>query len=252
MSIQYKTYPIYIDGGTFKDDVISVVSKPKHVTDYETAVSNVLDTIIKRTNGVGQILFNAFPTEKKIIIYPYSENDCNAFQRDTFLEAGDAKVSFSPAMWKVGGRCANSFAKGGTEDEVLLHELLHAYRAVRGTADMTEFYKPKKMYDTIEEFFAIVITNIYMSENGKTQFRRDHSGFGTLPAEWSTSEGFLKENDFFYWIEKIWFTEPQVTGMIAAMTTPFNPFRAYKDWLQCKVGALKNRQYGLNLTPPFR
>lgn len=259
MSIQYKTYPIYIDGGTLTDDIISIVSKPASVADYETAVTSILDTISNRTNGVGQILLNSLPPDKTIYISPYTEiqaairGQCNALGGDAiFLERGNGRISFSPAMWKTGGVCSGGTGLGKEEDEILLHELLHAFRAVRGTADKTSFYKPEKMYHDIEELFAILITNIYMSEKGKTKFRRDHVGFGELPAKWSTSEGFMKDQDFFYWVEKFWFAEPQFVGMISAMQIPFNPFRVYKDWIKGKVGALKTNPYGLNLTPQFR
>lgn len=258
MSIQFKTYSVYIDGSTLTDDIISIVSKPKGVVDYEKAVESVLDTLIKRTNGIGQILLNCLPADKQIIISPYTDlhasisGNCNAIGGDaSFLERGDGRVYFTPSIWQSGGFCFNAKANGATDDEILLHELLHAYQGVRGTMDKTKLFKPKKMYDTVAELFAILITNIYMSENGKTKLRRDHNGFGELPAEWSTSEGFLKDQDFFYWVEKFWFTEPQLVGMIAASPVKFNPFRAYKDWLMGKVGALKNKQYGLNLSPQF-
>lgn len=252
MSIQYKNYPIKIDGGSFTDDIISLYEKPAGVADFEKAITSVLDTITKRPFGVGQLLFNALPKDKSIIIFPYSESDCNAYARETVIfEGGNARVSFSPNMWQTGGKCANKYANGKNEDEVLLHELLHAYRMVRGTSSQVSLNKTDKNYDDIEELFAILVTNVYMSENGKTKFRRDHHGFAALPNKWATSEKFINDQDFSYWVEKFWFTEVPFVPMLATLSAPFNPFRAYKEQLTNRVQSMKNRQYNMNLTPRF-
>ena len=47
-------------------------------------------------------------------------------------------------------------------------------------------------YDNEEEFFAILVVNIFMSEQGKTVPRADHHGTSNALAEnLSSSEGFL-------------------------------------------------------------
>lgn len=248
MSIQYKTYPIKIDGGSVLDDVIGIFSKPAAVDSYEKAVTSVLDKLTTRSFGVGRILFNFLSKDKTIIIVPYKEAKCNAFARDSIpvLDSGDAIVTFSPATFNTkGGICSETYKDGigMEEDEALLHELLHAFRIIRGTFNQVALYKQDKMYGNSEELFAILITNMYMSENGKTVLRKDHTGFSALPQKWSTTETFMQDRDFFYWVERFWSEERQLAGMLSNLPAPFNPFRFYKEWLTNKVGIQKMRQY---------
>jgi hypothetical protein len=74
--------------------------------------------------------------------------------------------------------------------EVLLHELVHGLRQERGQLHNERFRPFGRLvqnYDTIEEFYAIVIANIYRSENGQRVLRADH-GSGAL--SWPlTSDG---------------------------------------------------------------
>jgi hypothetical protein len=74
-------------------------------------------------------------------------------------------------------------------DNVLVHELVHALRYMRGVLNMVPTLD--KEYDNEEEFFAILVANIYMSETGRTLFLASHHSYDALPAELSTSEGFL-------------------------------------------------------------
>src|SRR5262249_48643053 len=45
-----------------------------------------------------------------------------------------------------------------------------------------------------EEYFAILVQNIYASEKGMTLLRRDHKGWAAQQEPLSTSEGFLGLN----------------------------------------------------------
>ena len=60
---------------------------------------------------------------------------------------------------------------GNAPDEVLYHELVHASRLVNGVYDRVPV---NQKYDDEEEYLAIVLTNIYMSEKGQWRFVGDH------------------------------------------------------------------------------
>lgn len=60
-------------------------------------------------------------------------------------------------------------------DEILVHELTHALRARRGVIDRRTVPKQSR-YGTYEEFFAIVVANIYRSEIGRKGVRNDNHG----------------------------------------------------------------------------
>lgn len=236
MSVTYKAYPVKIDGSSVLGDILSLpFGTSDDAKNYEAAVTAVLDTLCSRAGGVGQRVMAALPKDKTIVIVPYDGNggSCNAWANDaTIFERGQARVCFSPATWKVGGICkaTESAGIGNGSDEILLHEFLHAYRKVRGTYNRAPFkVSPDKLYDDIEELWAILLTNIYMSEKGAAKFRRDHAGFAELPAKWATSESFMRDPDFFKWIEFFWIREGTLLANIATSSTaPFNPLKAYK------------------------
>jgi len=75
------------------------------------------------------------------------------------------------------------------KDDQLLHELVHAMREGRG--QLNQVPTENSDYDNEEEFFAILIANIYLSEQGKKFLRADHHGFAVLSADLNSSEKFL-------------------------------------------------------------
>ncbi len=62
---------------------------------------------------------------------------------------------------------------GGRPDEVLLHELFHSLRMAVGF-NLCLFMRDG--YDTIEEFYSILVTNTYRSECGYSILRANHNG----------------------------------------------------------------------------
>lgn len=81
------------------------------------------------------------------------------------------------------------FAQNRGPDDTLVHELVHALRDVRG--QLLQVPTRSKNYDNEEEFFAILVQNVYASEKGMTILRHDHHGNAALPSRLSTSEKFL-------------------------------------------------------------
>ena len=62
---------------------------------------------------------------------------------------------------------------GVQADEVLFHELVHITRMIRGRETHTQV--DGGGYGNIEEYFATVITNVYMSDKGLIAARRRHA-----------------------------------------------------------------------------
>jgi Effector protein len=62
---------------------------------------------------------------------------------------------------------ARSSGPGSDPDEVLYHELVHATRYLRGVLSL----KPMAGYKNEEEYLAVVVTNIYLSDKGLTALR---------------------------------------------------------------------------------
>ena len=119
------------------------------------------------------------------------------------------------------GMCAQQ------EDEILLHEMVHALRDMQG---LTNHVPTAWLYKDEEEFLAIVVANVYISKKtGKNNLlRRDYRRVGPLEAPWNTSDGFLKDEKnrtvLEYYV-KFW--QP-VFDQLGKVDTVFNPFRKVK------------------------
>jgi hypothetical protein len=116
----------------------------------------------------------------------------------------DVILKFVAQDWET----PTSTASLRAADETLLHELVHAYRQTAGLEDSVSLDAPfevlrrgsgsvsqlmtqttastqtkhSQIYNEYEEFVAILITNIYRSENKRVGLRRDHLGGEALLA----------------------------------------------------------------------
>jgi hypothetical protein len=105
-----------------------------------------------------------------------------------------------------------------------------------GQEKLIQFSETNKQYDDVEEFYAILLTNIYMSQRGKTQFRKDHHGGDALGRvapggpDWSTPDGFLSDRTVRRWVSEFCEREESdLAGKLRQVATRFNPIREYLD-----------------------
>ena len=106
---------------------------------------------------------------------------------------------------------------GDDAGEVLLHEFVHALRAMSGR----EIGLPMgRGFDTQEEFFAILVTNIYTSERGRhRQLRADHMSTPLItPRDWRT------DREFQALIRAVRTSHPSLVHRLARVRADFNPF----------------------------
>lgn len=143
---------------------------------YVRSLNNVLDTI--RQSRTGRILLRHIDaTPYPILIYPYWGQQPNAItnvphlsvsgttDNGTRARGARVEIAFHPI------RSADS-SPGGSAHECLFHELAHAYRALTGSErhvlngsnrDDASFGFE---FESIEELFSVILTNIYSSELG--------------------------------------------------------------------------------------
>jgi len=93
----------------------------------------------------------------------------------TWKDVGDGRgasctLEFNPNLFSG----AVSAEPGNAADDVLYHELVHASRYVNGKVDAIPM---DKRYTDAEEFLAIMLANIYISEKGKTKFVGGHRDY---------------------------------------------------------------------------
>jgi hypothetical protein len=88
----------------------------------------------------------------------------------------DTVIRFSPGTFSAPGAPTGP---GTRPDEILLHEMVHGTRQMKGRAVFEQVTGNPGM-DNYEEFAAIVISNVYRSEMKLLQLRKDHAGFAPL------------------------------------------------------------------------
>lgn len=205
-------------------------------------------------NRIGLLLFRHIKrAEKWVRIEPYWSKDDPAFSRkcnaSTFAIATQvaddwygsklrwyySQILFSPDRFGRESPCAEKRRhEGGAvaePHETLFHELVHALRQVwrtrwtgvklgGGLADHTD----------VEEFIAVLVTNIYASCNGKKFLRAGHRGHKRLDPAFVDSFGWFQLGgmtaplvDYFCTANKEFCDE------LAKIEAPHNPIRAFKQ-----------------------
>jgi hypothetical protein len=143
----------------------------------------------------------------------------------------DATLYFTPSMWGYGvkGNCAQYAGAPGTSPSlVLFHELSHAYRAARGTFYPRPTIGTSTSYNNMEEFFAVVLSNVLATdptfETANRMPRADHTGFQPLAAGLSTSKGFVASTPNRNMMKELAKSEPDLFKALRGSKSSFNPF----------------------------
>lgn len=146
----------------------------------------------------------------------------------------DSVVNFTPAMWEFSDVSAafgagNAGGPGVKKDEILLHEMVHGMRQMTGTA-LCAATPDNPGLDTVEEFMAIVISNVYRSELGSADLRADHKGFAKLSADLTDAQKFLDKNkdqptSNLKRMQQLKKEHPRLCENLAKVTAKFNPFK---------------------------
>ncbi len=206
--------------------------------DYFHTVVRLID-LIRHTQTGGAVLEN-IASGSMIRIEPEPEPAACDPESDSFVNhrcevlAAAAVIKFSPHFALPARRrpkpCREVWMEG---DEVLLHEFVHAMRTTHKARDCGRLQGNLKVYDSREEFFAILIENIYRSERklGKAltgnlehpvPLRRDHELGRMVVGE---AKGFNKDTRKLELIFILW-NDRRMEPMcrkIAAVQTAFNP-----------------------------
>jgi hypothetical protein len=134
-------------------------------------------------------------------------------------KGADTVIAFKPEAWGAGGVAGNQ-GPGSAADEILVHELFHADRYVRGVRNSC-FGAPSGWGD-YEEFLGVTICNVFSSET-KRPLRAYHLGFQALPAALATSAAFLAK--FKDYLDPVRSDHPHLFGALKRATgISFNPF----------------------------
>ena len=146
-------------------DEIKSQKQTKESKAYEDKVNGVLEQILKTVPGK-KLLDSMTPTQKVWIVM-YGDEGYAAATLPGILPAdqgGGIRVLFDPDGF-------DSTMEYYTPDDVLFHELIHAYRVGKGKDNR----KAMKEYKTADEFLAIHIQNVYMAYMGRTKYYYSHT-----------------------------------------------------------------------------
>ena len=131
-----------------------------------------------------------------------------------------ASLGKAPGMWGPSSVCTRG--PGSLPDEILLHEIVHGMRA---TAGLLHCQPMGLHYDTEEEFVAVAITNVYMSERGATQLRANHLGFEPLTNVDTFYGGVMEQRQM---IRRLFAQQPQFAHALSCVRAAFNPFTEHR------------------------
>jgi hypothetical protein len=248
-------YRIWIDGG-HNNQKKKVPLTQAQIAHFNFHTARAFEEILKRKTG--RIIVEAIASEGwAVVVMPYWHDDCNSttVARGEMVRGNgpNVLVGFLPDAPCVVDAKTKAFKPGGSPAETLFHELVHAFRFVtekaskrRGPSNVPGSSLKYPEYDTEEDFFAILITNIFSSETGRP-LRAGHDGNEALPPNLSTNQGFLAVEGYARLVRQFGSDHPSVSAQLWNVPSAFNPIaavlsgQAYQRSLEYPAGALGGR-----------
>jgi hypothetical protein len=130
----------------------------------------------------------------------------------------DTEIRFSPNTFTAPGAPTGP---GARPDEILLHEMVHGLRQMKGRAIFEQINGNPGM-DNYEEFAAIVISNVFRSELKIPQLRKDHGGF--LPLTGPDVVGASFKTTYQQYLNDMAIEQRQLCRNLRRVPSAFNPF----------------------------
>lgn len=190
---------------------------PDVARQYTGAVVRLLNSIAQsQTGGVLLQFIQTGSDHRRITIGPDLPpvDKVDELPLSIFFPLGERQPGREEQIWNP---CA--YGKGRDQSEVLLHELVHAYRRLTGSSNNSIV----PYWRDCEEFFAIMITNMYSSESG----RKLRTGFNMPDPEFDPKNPDVQRltSRYRYAFNVIISQNDLFSRALASLTIPFNPFR---------------------------
>jgi len=196
---------------------------------YEGRVRALLSYI--RSNTLGKCLLDMFRTDGSLPVWiiPYDSQDIKEYGD------GNARVTRVPYSYinKHAVRLAYSFDMftyaskwgrdpGSRADEVLFHELVHAYRVANPSVKF-EAYPALPGYTDPEEFLAHQMSNVYRSLWGAKKFVLGYSDKALLAPADVCEAALRSSKKLMETLERFLANDP-LSRRVAKIKTRYNPF----------------------------
>jgi hypothetical protein len=204
---------------------------------WQRSVITQLQIILK--SQAGAALFRSMKRMAQWIdVHPLQTIECNAHGGfpGTRVIGGrwyQGKLQYNPDVYMSGSPCYKrrhrSFGK--EPDQVLFHELIHAHRAASWLLPHHDkLIAGLSGYKDEEEFLAVVLTNIYISETKGKGLRADYISYGALKGPLSSSIGFFASSPQVLRILTEFAKDQEfLFNEMAKVKAPFNPLAAMKE-----------------------
>jgi len=250
-----KCHNIKIDGDEFTSGFLGLDWFPssssagqKHR--YESDIQATLERLMKAWTGWA-VITEIFYSGKTMVIQPYhptkETGTFNAYAMPTDWAAATLKDTAvrdqfgnAPALGQprtigtgVGSNVVVRFSAstfnapgapngpGTSPDEILLHEMIHGLRQMRGRMVREPLTANPNMHN-YEEFAAITISNVYRSEMNLSPLRSDHTNFAPLTGPTTNLATF--KSTYQQWLIDLDIEQPTLCKNIRNVRCAFNPF----------------------------
>ena len=204
---------------------------------WQRSVMALLQTLLQ--SGTGSALFRSLKRMAQWIdVYPLERVECNAHggfpgTRVVNGRSYQGQLQFNPDVYMSGSPCYRHKHRshGKESDQVLFHELIHAHRAASWLIpNEDKLLAGLSGYQNAEEFLAVVLTNIYISETKGRGLRADYYSWDELSGPLSTSIGFFGNSPQVLYILKQFARDQEfLFDELAKVKAQFNPLAAMKD-----------------------
>jgi hypothetical protein len=182
------------------------------------AVVAVLDSMWRSQTG-NAVLRDIDSSAGEVFIRPWlpSPGD-TTFNADEYGQGPVMSiVEFEPDLWSSKRNTINAC-------EALLHELVHSLRRLSGVAK-NDPIPTHDSYDTIEEYYSIVVGNVYRSELLRIGLRGGHRGESLPPKQRDDAAVFLNTGENRKRLETLKKENGPFFKAISQVTAKWNPFR---------------------------
>jgi hypothetical protein len=215
--------------------------KPAHAARFIPQVREDLTRVLQ--SQAGRALAASLRWHnKKMYLMPYEGQDCNAQEDGVTPGSETPVVLFDPALLRSTPCAKRTDGNNATlPHEMLFHELVHAFRRISKHNHPRAVTGRLLHYRNTEEFLAITLTNIFISDvtnKKKTGLRGAHGDHLAMDPEFTGSFQFFRHGTpAFNIIAGFCDANRGFAGQLSQVRGPFNPIAAY----------FKNRQKAFNM-----
>jgi len=196
---------------------------------FETRVVTCLERIKRHT--IGRMVLGSINKQTTVWIVPRSDAELK--------ERGNHSATTGPLRYEIqtDGSYARGAGSGDTQilfhpsfgDDVLFHELVHAYRySYKKFSPMPYYVRTDRSTNTSnsEEFFAHHMQNMYLSQ-GNRKLGLDYTWGGNDDKN-EVYDFMLQNVDTLMLLKYFLLNDPMARLAASRLDAPFNPFRDYK------------------------